>query len=99
MYMFMNLYRTSHEIREPKARTISMLRSVSPDHPDGWTATHSVVKFMVKVRLVENRVKRKVGKVMEVKVTSQYRKVGTRRAPSKMRAPSKASHDRDTDSC
>ena len=71
MYMFMNRYRTSHETKEPKARTISMLQSVNSDHPRSCTPTHSVVKFMVKVRLVENRVKRKVGRVMEVKVTSQ----------------------------
>ena len=33
--------------------------------------THKVVAFMVKVRLVENRVKRKVGMVMVVKVITQ----------------------------
>ena len=60
---------------------------------------YSVVKFMVKVRLVEARLKRKVGRVMEVKVTSQYRKAGTRRAMSKKRTPSKPSHDRDTGAC
>ena len=97
--MFMNRYRTSHEIREPKANTMSMLQSVRSDHLHKCTSTHRVVKFMVNVRLVENRVKRKVGKVMDVKVTSQYRIAGTRRAPSKMRAPSKASHDRDACSC
>jgi hypothetical protein len=34
--------------------------------------THNVVKFIVNVRLIENRVKSHVGKVMETKVISQY---------------------------
>ena len=97
--MFINRYRTSHEIREPQARTMSMLQSVNLDRPYSCTSTHSVVKFMVKVRLVEKRVKRKVGRVMEVKVTSQYKMAGTRRTPSETRAPSKTSHDRVTVSC
>lgn len=39
--------------------------------------TYSVVAFMVKVRLVENKVKSHVGSVMLVKVTVQYSIVGT----------------------
>ena len=38
--------------------------------------TYKVVKFMVKVRLIEKRVKSHVGRVMVVKVITQYRKLG-----------------------
>ena len=38
--------------------------------------TYKVVKFMVKVRLIEKRVKSHVGSVMVVKVIAQYRKLG-----------------------
>lgn len=62
-------------------------------------STHRVVKFIVTVRLVENRLKRSVGRVMEVKVTSQYRNVGMKRPRSKSKAPIKPIHDRDVPCC
>ena len=39
-------------------------------------AAHRVVKFMVKVRLMENRVKSHVGRVIVVKVMIQYNAPG-----------------------
>ncbi len=59
-----------------------------------WS-THSVVKFIVKVKLVENNLKSKVGTVIELNVTTQYRIAGTSRARSRARTPRRPSHDRD----
>ena len=99
MYMFMKRYRTSHEIMEPKARTINMLGIVSHETNQEAMSTYRVVKFIVTVRLVENRLKRTVGRVMEVKVTSQYRNVGMKRPRSKSKAPNIPNHDRDVPCC
>lgn len=40
-------------------------------------STYSVVKFMVKVKLMENNVNSQVGSVIVVKVIAQYRTLGT----------------------
>jgi hypothetical protein len=45
-------------------------------HGTSGCVTHKVVKFMVKVRLIEKSVNSHVGKVMVVKVTIQYRTLG-----------------------
>lgn len=58
--MFRNRYLTIHETREAKARTMSI----------------NVVKFIVKVKLVENRANSTVGKVIVVKVMIQISKPG-----------------------
>lgn len=50
---------------------------------------------MVKVKLVENSLNSRVGRVMELNVTTQYRIAGTSRARSRARTPRSPSHDRD----
>lgn len=45
---------------------------VSRHDERGQEETYRVVKFMVKVRLIENNVNSHVGSVMVVKVMSQY---------------------------
>lgn len=58
-------------------------------------STHSVVKFMVNVKLVENNLKSKVGRVIELNVTTQYRIAGTSRARRRTRTARRPSHERD----
>lgn len=55
--------------------------------------TNSVVKFMVKVKLVEKSVNSHVGKEIEVKVMSQKRTPGITLSKSIIRCPSHPSHD------
>lgn len=55
--------------------------------------TYSVVKFMVKVKLVEKSVNRTVGRVMVENVTIQYRRPGMTLAVSNSARPSTASHE------
>jgi hypothetical protein len=50
-------------------------------------STHSVVKFIVNVRLIENRVNNHVGRVMVVKVMTQYRTLGTTWKRNRKRRP------------
>lgn len=71
MYMFRNRYLTSHDTREAKARRMSKLVDLANCSFEGAMLTYRVVKFMVKVRLMEKRVKRMVGRVMVEKVTTQ----------------------------
>ena len=49
--------------------------------------THRVVKFMVKVKLVENSVKSHVGSVIVENVMSQYSTPGTTRKVNSIRRP------------
>lgn len=55
--------------------------------------TYRVVKFMVKVKLVEKRAKRSVGKVIVEKVMIQMSKPGIALAIANTTCPSKASHE------
>lgn len=55
--------------------------------------TYRVVKFMVKVRLMEKRVKSQVGRVMVVKVITQYRRPGTTWKKKKKTRPTKPIED------
>lgn len=57
--------------------------------------THRVVKFIVKVKLVEKRAKRRVGKVMVVKVMSHISRPGIHLAIASTACPSKPSHEVD----
>ena len=61
--------------------------------------TYKVVKFIVNVRLVEKSLKSRVGRVIEVKVTTHKRTAGISRARSIARAPMRPSHDRDPVPC
>lgn len=54
---------------------------------------YKVVAFMVKVRLVENRVNRNVGTVIVVKVMSQYRMPGMTFMRKSVILPNIPSHD------
>jgi hypothetical protein len=59
------------------ARRISRLLQARQRQTNGALGcTHRVVKFMVKVKLMENSVKSHVGRVMVVKVISQKRRPG-----------------------
>jgi len=58
--------------------------------------SHSVVKFMVKVRFVEKRAKRRVGRVMVVKVMIQINNPGNPLAIANKACPSNASHEVDS---
>lgn len=71
--MLRKRYRTIHDTRDAKARMISILctHAISQYLPRGVGASHSVVAFMVKVRLVENKANRKVGSVIVKKVMTQ----------------------------
>lgn len=71
--MFRNRYLTIHETREAKARTMSILYAINllQGHRHAVGDTYSVVKFMVKVKLVEKRANSTVGKVIVVKVMIQ----------------------------
>ena len=69
--MFRKRYLTSHDTREAKARRMSKLVDLVNYSCKGANLTYRVVKFMVKVRLMEKRVKRMVGRVMVEKVTIQ----------------------------
>ena len=50
--------------------------------------TYNVVKFIVKVKLVENSVKSHVGRVIDTNVTSQYRTLGITFTPTRRKRPS-----------
>lgn len=52
--------------------------------------THSVVKFMVKVKLMENNVKSHVGRVMVAKVINQKRRPGMMLKTNRTDRPSEA---------
>jgi len=55
-----------------KATIINILQDIlAKEHGTSWKQAYKVVAFMVNVRLVLNKVKRKVGIVMVVKVMSQ----------------------------
>ena len=95
--MLRKRYLTIQEIIEAKARIISIL--VGGQHKmvkhriDG---THRVVKFMVKVKLVEKRAKRRVGNVMVVKVMIQISSPGIPLAMTKKARPRRVSHEVDS---
>lgn len=65
---------------ETRTRTINMLQGLISFENGGQISpekTYRVVKFMVKVRLMEKSVKSHVGSVMVEKVMSQYKPRGT----------------------
>lgn len=93
MYMFRNLYLTSHDTREAKARRMSKLVDLANCRCKGYILTYRVVKFMVKVRLMEKRVKRMVGRVMVEKVTIQKRSPGMNLAMSNNDRPRDANQE------
>ena len=76
--MFRKRYLTIHETRDANARTMSILCLVSllRGHCHLVTLTYSVVKFIVNVKLVENRANSTVGKVIVVNVMIQISKPG-----------------------
>lgn len=76
--MFRNRYLTIHETRDANARRMSILVLISllQDHFHLVTYTYSVVKFIVNVKLVENRAKSSVGKVIVVNVMIQISRPG-----------------------
>ncbi len=76
---------------------MSSLRSISED--DGGTSTvitYNVVKFIVKVKLVENRANRTVGRVIVMKVMIQTRVPGTALAMTNRPCPMNSSHEVDS---
>jgi hypothetical protein len=78
--MFMKRYRMNQLTIDPTARRMSMLLQARQQQISGavWR-THRVVKFMVKVKLMENRVNSHVGRVMVAKVMTQKRRPGIMR--------------------
>ena len=95
--MFKNLYRTSHDTREAKAKAMSILSKTRLGTRTSIIreTAHKVVKFIVNVKLVEKRVYKLVGRVRVVKVKSQYRSPGRKLAMSMRKLPSAASHVAD----
>lgn len=67
----------NHTIVEPSAKSIKSLPNVSEIHNLRALSAYRVVKFIVKVKLMEKRVNRVVGIVMVVKVITQYSTLGT----------------------
>ena len=91
--MLRKRYLTIHETSEAKARAMSILGSFSTRESClDRTTTHRVVAFIVKVRLVEKRAKRKVGSVMVVNVINQTRVPGTALAMTKRPCPNSPIH-------
>ena len=85
--MFRNLYRTIQDTVDAKAKTMRSLWRISKRTFLQQESTYKVVKFIVKVKLVEKRVKSHVGRVIVVKVTSQYRIPGRTRARNRIERP------------
>lgn len=51
--------------------------------------THSVVKFMVNVKLIENKVNKEVGRVIVANVITQYRTLGMTWKKNRKKRPMK----------
>lgn len=80
--MFRNRYLTTHETADAIATRMRRLSFVSYVAQPGKDSTYRVVAFIVNVKLVEKRAKRKVGSVIVVKVISQINVPGTALAMS-----------------
>lgn len=91
--MFRKRYRTTHDTSDTIARAMRILKSINSLQQKGIIVAYNVVKFIVKVRLVEKSLNSKVGRVMEVNVTTQYRTAGMSRARSNARTPKTLNHD------
>ena len=97
MYILRNRYLTIHETMEANARIISILSAISTQ--PAWhllERTYKVVKFIVIVKLVENRAKRSDGKVIVEKVMIQINNPGIPRAIVNDTRPMEASHEFDS---
>lgn len=72
---------------------MSSLEGISSRNRHTLARTHSVVKFMVNVKLVEKSVNSHVGREIEVKVISQKRRPGITLTKSSIKWPTQPSHD------
>ena len=91
--MLRKRYLTIHDIREAKARTMSMLSHVrSIIARNDREVPYSVVAFIVTVRVVENNANRTVGSVIVEKVISQTSVPGTALAMTSRPCPKSPSH-------
>ena len=80
---------------DTKATMISILCVLACENRDSSQVSHRVVAFMVKVKLVENKVKRKVGIVMVTNVMSQYRIEGMTLIRASVNLPNVPNQDRE----